>query len=49
MRVYQEIKGVISDIAKTNNLDMVLCYPAATKPEEENSPKLPNLCCKLRP
>jgi Skp family chaperone for outer membrane proteins len=41
--VYKEIKGVIFDIAKTNNLDMVLCYPAATKPEDENSPQVAQL------
>ena len=43
VRVYQEIKGVIADIAKANNLDMVLAYPAATKPEEENSPQVAQL------
>jgi Skp family chaperone for outer membrane proteins len=43
VQVYQEIKGVIADIAKTNNLDMVLAYPAATKPEEENSPQVAQL------
>jgi Skp family chaperone for outer membrane proteins len=43
VRVYQEIKGVIFDIAKTNNLDMVLCYPAASKPEDENSPQVAQL------
>jgi hypothetical protein len=43
VRVYQEIKSVIFDIAKTNNLDMVLCYPAATKPEDENSPQVAQL------
>lgn len=43
VRVYQEIKGVITDIAKTNNLDMVLAYPAATKPEEENTPQVAQL------
>jgi Skp family chaperone for outer membrane proteins len=43
VRVYQEIKGVIGDIAKTNNLDMVLAYPAASKPEEENSPQVAQL------
>ena len=43
VRVYQEIKGVIYDIAKTNNLDMVLCYPAASKPEDENSPQVAQL------
>jgi Skp family chaperone for outer membrane proteins len=43
VRVYQEIKGVIFDIAKTNNLSMVLCYPAASKPEDENSPQVAQL------
>jgi len=43
LQVYQEIKGVIGDIAKTNNLDMVLAYPAASKPEEENSPQVAQL------
>jgi Skp family chaperone for outer membrane proteins len=43
VQVYKEIKGVIADIAKTNNLDMVLAYPAATKPEEENSPQVAQL------
>ena len=43
VQVYQEIKGVIYDIAKTNNLDMVLCYPAASKPEDENSPQVAQL------
>jgi Skp family chaperone for outer membrane proteins len=37
VQVYQEIKGVITDIAKTNNLDMVLCYPAASKAEDDNT------------
>jgi Skp family chaperone for outer membrane proteins len=43
VQVYQEIKGVIFDIAKTNSLDMVLCYPSATKPEDENSPQVAQL------
>jgi Skp family chaperone for outer membrane proteins len=43
VQVYQEIKGVIFDIAKTNSLDMVLCYPAATKPEDENTPQVAQL------
>jgi Skp family chaperone for outer membrane proteins len=43
VRVYQEIKSVIFDIAKTNNLDMVLCYPAASRPEDENSPQVAQL------
>jgi Skp family chaperone for outer membrane proteins len=43
VQVYQEIKGVITDIAKTNNLSMVLAYPAATKESEENSPQVAQL------
>jgi Skp family chaperone for outer membrane proteins len=43
VQVYQEIKGVILDIAKANSLDMVLCYPAATRPEDENSPQVAQL------
>jgi Skp family chaperone for outer membrane proteins len=43
VRVYQEIKGVIYDIAKTNSLDMVLCYPAASNEKDENSPQVAQL------
>lgn len=43
VRVYKEIKGVIFDIAKTNNLDMVLCYPAASDEKDENSPQVAQL------
>jgi Skp family chaperone for outer membrane proteins len=43
VQVYQDIKQVIYDIAKTNSLDMVLCYPAASKPEDENSPQVAQL------
>lgn len=43
VRVYQDIKGVIYDIAKTNSLAMVLCYPAASKAEDENSPQVATL------
>ncbi|HVK13845.1 MAG TPA: OmpH family outer membrane protein [Gemmataceae bacterium] len=41
--VYQEIKTVIKDIAEANNLAMVLCYPAASKPEDEASPQVAQL------
>jgi Skp family chaperone for outer membrane proteins len=41
--VYQEIKQVIYDIAKTNSLDMVLCYPAAANEKDENSPQVAQL------
>lgn len=43
VQVYQEIKGVIFDIAKTNNLDMVMCYPAASNEKDENSPQVAQL------
>ena len=43
VRVYQEIKGVIADVAKLNSLDMVMAYPAATKDTEENSPQVAQL------
>lgn len=43
VQVYKEIKGVITDIATTNNLDMILAYPAASKTEEENSPQVAQL------
>jgi len=43
VQVYQEIKGVIADIATTNNLDMVLCYPAASKTEDEATPQVAQL------
>ena len=41
--VYQEIKSVIKEIAEANNLAMVLCYPAASKPEDEASPQVAQL------
>jgi Skp family chaperone for outer membrane proteins len=43
VQVYQEIKSVIKDIAEANTLDMVLCYPAASKPEDESSPAVAQL------
>lgn len=43
VQVYGEIKSVITDIAKVNNLSMVLCYPAASKPADENSPQVAQL------
>ena len=43
VQVYQEIKGVIADIAKTNNLDMVLAYPAASKAEDDATPAVATL------
>jgi Skp family chaperone for outer membrane proteins len=41
--VYQEIKTVIKEIAEANGLAMVLCYPAASKPEDEASPQVAQL------
>jgi Skp family chaperone for outer membrane proteins len=41
--VYQEIKTVIKEIAEANGLAMVLCYPAASKPEDESSPQVAQL------
>jgi Skp family chaperone for outer membrane proteins len=43
VQVYQEIRTVIKDIAEANNLDMVLCYPAASKQEDEASPQVAQL------
>lgn len=43
VRIYTDIKSVIYDIAKTNNLAMVLGYPAASKVEDENSPQVATL------
>lgn len=43
VRVYQEIKGVITDIAKTNNLAMVLCFPGPSKAEDETNPAVAQL------
>lgn len=41
--VYQEIKGVIKDIAEANGLGMVMCFPAASKTEDDNSPPVAQL------
>jgi Skp family chaperone for outer membrane proteins len=43
VRVYQEIKGVITDIAKTNSLAMVLCYPGPSKVADETNPAVAQL------
>src|SRR5207245_1539916 len=37
VRVYNEIKGVVDAIAVANSLEMVLIYPDATTPGDENS------------
>jgi Skp family chaperone for outer membrane proteins len=38
VEVYQNIKSVITDIAVTNNLDLVMCYPDASTAEEDKKP-----------
>lgn len=43
VRVYQEIKSVITDIAKTNGLALVLCYPGPSKVEDETNPAVAQL------
>lgn len=40
VEVYQNIKSVINDIAVTNNLDLVMCYPDGNGPEDEKKPVL---------
>ena len=41
--VYHNIKTVINDIAVTNNLDLVMCYPDATTPDDEKRPQVAQL------
>jgi Skp family chaperone for outer membrane proteins len=43
VEVYQNIKSVINDIAVTNNLDLVMCYPDASLPEDEKKPAVAQL------
>ena len=43
VEVYQNIKAVINDIAVTNNLDLVMCYPDASNPEDEKKPAVAQL------
>ncbi len=38
--VYQNIKTTINDIAVANNLDLVMCYPDASNPEDEKKPAI---------
>jgi sugar-specific transcriptional regulator TrmB len=38
VEVYQSIKQVINDIAVTNNLDLVMCYPDSPNPEDDKKP-----------
>src|SRR5262249_36569514 len=37
--VYKEIEMVVAGIARSNGLELVLCYPDATTPEEANLPQ----------
>lgn len=43
VEVYQNIKSVINDIAVTNNLDLVMCYPDASLPEDDKKPAVAQL------
>lgn len=43
VEVYQNIKTVINDIAVTNNLDLVLCYPDASSAEDDKKPAVAQL------
>jgi Skp family chaperone for outer membrane proteins len=43
VRVYQDIKGIIEAIAVANGMELVLCYPDATLPTEENTPSIAQL------
>jgi Skp family chaperone for outer membrane proteins len=38
--VYSSIKTTINDIAVANNLDLVMCYPDASNPEDEKKPAI---------
>lgn len=38
VEVYQNIKSVINDIAVTNNLDLVMCYPDGSSAEDDKKP-----------
>jgi Skp family chaperone for outer membrane proteins len=43
VEVYTNIKTVINDIAVTNNLDLVMCYPDASSPDEDKRPAVAQL------
>jgi Skp family chaperone for outer membrane proteins len=43
VEVYTNLKSVINDIAVTNNLDLVMCYPDASNAEEEKKPAVAQL------
>lgn len=38
--VYQSIKTTINDIAVANNLDLVMCYPDSSTPEDDKKPAI---------
>lgn len=38
VKVYKQVKTVIDRIAVANNIELVLCYPDATVPEEMDNP-----------
>jgi Skp family chaperone for outer membrane proteins len=43
IEVYQNIKTTINDIAVTNNLDLVMCYPDASDVKDEMKPQIISL------
>ncbi len=43
VEVYQNIKAVINDIAVTNNLDLVMCFPDASNAEDDKKPAVAQL------
>jgi len=43
VKVYMDIKDVIDRIASANGLELILCYPDASLPAEENSPAVAQL------
>ena len=43
VEVYQNIKAVINDIAVTNNLDLVMCFPDASTADDDKKPAVAQL------
>ncbi len=43
LEVYQNIKSVIEAVAVANNIELVMCYPDASTPEEEKKPEIARL------
>jgi len=41
--IYRNIQQIIKLIADANNLDLVMCYPDASKPEDEEKPAVAQL------